>query len=252
MAGYRAETGRIFVKSVPVFLGICSSLQDELGSKVSQTLMPHVCLHFLSLFPFPSRRRPPPAMLSSCRCSWMQGSWWAASPRPSTPCSAPTCCPTSRSGAGTWRKLPASCWRQATGPRQAPCCWLIAEPTRPSSPSTLPWPFSRSGCERCRAWRGVRGGEAVWTTATDRPWWWRSFREGEREGVERAAELDWIEIWRKEREGRTEVISGCTSAFCSVIGFPVHQLRTRQQQQLQCLPLRYKSGYLLIVKHLLN
>ena len=105
-----------------------------------------MCVYTLSSL-LPSRRRLPPATPSSSRCSWTRGSWWAASPRPCTPCSAPTCCPTSRREAGTWRKPPLSCWRQATGLRRAPCCWLTAEPTRPSSPSTLPWPCSGSGCE---------------------------------------------------------------------------------------------------------
>lgn len=119
--------------------------EKHLKRKVLLTPLSHVCLHS-SLSS--SRRRLPPATPSSSLCSWMRISWWAASPRPCTPCSAPTCCPTSRREAGTWRKQPPSCWRPATGPRRAPCCWLTAEPTGPRSPSTLPWPFSGSGCER--------------------------------------------------------------------------------------------------------
>ncbi|KAI4801676.1 hypothetical protein KUCAC02_019554 [Chaenocephalus aceratus] len=62
------------------------------------------------------RRRLPPATLNSSRCSWTRGSWWAASPLPCTPSSAPTCCPTSRRGAGTWRQRPRSCWQAGHGP----------------------------------------------------------------------------------------------------------------------------------------
>lgn len=94
----------------------------------------------LFFFSFPHRRRLPPATPNSSPCSWMPSSWWAASPQPFTPCSAPTCCPISSREAGMLRRPPASCWRQATAPRRAPCCWLTVARTGASSPSTLPWP----------------------------------------------------------------------------------------------------------------
>lgn len=124
-----------------------------------------MCVYTSPLLSVSLRRRPPPATVNSSLCSWTRGSWWAASPQPCTPCSAPTCCPTSRREAGMWRKQPPSCWRPATGLRRAPCCWLTVGPTRLSSPSTLPWPFSGSGCE---GGSGTRcDGKGIWSVATD-------------------------------------------------------------------------------------
>lgn len=107
----------------------------------------YICPHLFYLLFLLSRRRRTPATRSCSRCSCTRASWWAASRRPCTPCSAPTCCPSSTRKAGTWRRPPPSWWRRATGRRRAPCCSLTAAPTRPSSPSTPLWLFLRSGCE---------------------------------------------------------------------------------------------------------